>query len=271
MHLNDSELYHFGIKGMKWGVRRFQDKNGRLTTAGKVRYAVESDKKIITNSDGSKTIPTGFAFNRVGKASMDINQSGALYVSHGREDAARYIKTLGPTPIAKLLGTAGEAVQHITVKDNLRMPSDAETATQTAKLLMSNPKLFDSFNESIYSYAATGSLDRQVTEQDLKAALKNPSGKEGQRLAYSVSSFLGDGNYASESKVVYDHFRKQGYDVLPDLHDTLSGASKTAMIVINPSKVKIESVTMITKDVMKAGKDYVKTLEKLKVSEFLDY
>ena len=32
------ELYHWGIKGMKWGVRRFQEKDGSLTPAGKKRY-----------------------------------------------------------------------------------------------------------------------------------------------------------------------------------------------------------------------------------------
>ena len=33
-----NELAHHGIKGMKWGVRRFQNKDGSLTSAGKRRY-----------------------------------------------------------------------------------------------------------------------------------------------------------------------------------------------------------------------------------------
>lgn len=35
---NPNELRHFGIKGMKWGVRRYQNKDGSLTTAGQKRY-----------------------------------------------------------------------------------------------------------------------------------------------------------------------------------------------------------------------------------------
>ena len=35
---NTNELYHFGIKGQRWGVRRYEDASGHLTPAGKARY-----------------------------------------------------------------------------------------------------------------------------------------------------------------------------------------------------------------------------------------
>ena len=33
-----NELYHHGIKGMRWGVRRYQNKDGSLTPQGKKKY-----------------------------------------------------------------------------------------------------------------------------------------------------------------------------------------------------------------------------------------
>lgn len=36
--ISNDELYHFGIEGMKWGVRRYQNKDGSLTEAGKSHY-----------------------------------------------------------------------------------------------------------------------------------------------------------------------------------------------------------------------------------------
>jgi len=39
-----NELYHYGIKGMKWGVRRFQNKDGSLTKLGRDRYNTDVEK-----------------------------------------------------------------------------------------------------------------------------------------------------------------------------------------------------------------------------------
>lgn len=39
----NGELYHWGIKGQKWGVRRYQNKDGSLTPAGKKRYGDDPD------------------------------------------------------------------------------------------------------------------------------------------------------------------------------------------------------------------------------------
>lgn len=45
-----SELYHHGIKGMKWGIRRYQNEDGSLTEAGKKRYGPG-----ISERDSKKT------------------------------------------------------------------------------------------------------------------------------------------------------------------------------------------------------------------------
>ena len=53
---NQNELYHHGIKGQKWGVRRFQNPDGTRTSAGKKREASErkANEKSAHKIDGKK-------------------------------------------------------------------------------------------------------------------------------------------------------------------------------------------------------------------------
>ena len=46
MNYYEQELYHYGVKGMKWGVRRYQNVDGSLTPAGKKHYDKMTDDKL---------------------------------------------------------------------------------------------------------------------------------------------------------------------------------------------------------------------------------
>lgn len=50
----NGELYHYGIKGMKWGVRRFQNKDGSTTAAGRARRKGHFNDDGTLTSDGKK-------------------------------------------------------------------------------------------------------------------------------------------------------------------------------------------------------------------------
>lgn len=60
--MTNNELYHHGVRGQKWGVRRYQNKDGSLTYAGKKqalsmqnKYDKFTNNKKYYNQDGSLT------------------------------------------------------------------------------------------------------------------------------------------------------------------------------------------------------------------------
>ena len=74
-------LQHYGIRGMKWGVRRFQQKDGSLTSQGRKRYGGEDGPE-------RKKLPAA------GKAAVEQLQKSASVFS----TPVSQLRTPGPSP-----------------------------------------------------------------------------------------------------------------------------------------------------------------------------
>lgn len=86
----NGELYHWGIKGMKWGVRRYQNEDGTLTTAGQKRYARDAKEKGYKNQDPD----TGAYYNRTkgGKRKDDLEVDAQRYITEDMQRSKRVVE-----------------------------------------------------------------------------------------------------------------------------------------------------------------------------------
>lgn len=85
--MENNLLTHSGIKGMKWGVRRYQNKDGSLTDAGKKRYGVDAKEKDYSEYDESKST----YYKKTKKGRDDLKFDAERYA---REDNERLRRTL---------------------------------------------------------------------------------------------------------------------------------------------------------------------------------
>lgn len=72
-YLKTKELYHSGIKGMRWGVRRFQNEDGSLTEEGKKRYGTPQQYRAAAKEASALEEATRGASSAASTAASIIN------------------------------------------------------------------------------------------------------------------------------------------------------------------------------------------------------
>lgn len=118
------KLEHHGIKGMRWGIRRFQNKDGSLTPAGKKRYqgqeasrSTEDKGKVKTGSVKKKLSEMTDEELKARLSRLDMEQRYREYIRKSNPEAIsvanRLLQNIANTTlstIAKTITNAGISI-----------------------------------------------------------------------------------------------------------------------------------------------------------------
>lgn len=150
----EQELYHHGIQGQKWGVRRYQNPDGSLTPSGKKRYGqkmLDTSKKVASkvkaarvkwhkNYEPAQTI-SGTMLRGVSRAvNVSVQKKGVYVAKSILASSAVKVAQLHPenTKLINGLKTTGKIVN--TVGNVYMTALYAHSAYETARDVTSTAK-----------------------------------------------------------------------------------------------------------------------------------
>lgn len=260
--MNEYELYHHGIKGQRWGIRRYQNKDGSLTPAGEKRYSpgelgrTPVQKGVSVKSDGSISISKGISMQRlVSDKSRPLKD--ITYASVLEYDNAKYIKYIGGKGF---LGGGRNKILSIKANEDLKAPSLDEASKIMVDILNKNPEFRNNFKNM---------LGNTVSDKELKRMNDDPTGIDAKAWYDELNvsmTFSPDFDPSAPfiQKTFSEALQKKGYNMLRDENDFQNKVSKAPVIILNPEKtLSVVGLTDITDELRGASKEVLNDYKKL--------
>ncbi len=94
---NDEYLAHHGILGMKWGIRRYQNKDGTLTPEGRKRYGNTDSSNESVDAKKARVLKSRSATELYKHA--DLFSDAELKQAYDRLNLEANINRLAPAPV----------------------------------------------------------------------------------------------------------------------------------------------------------------------------
>lgn len=103
-----NELHHYGIKGQKWGVRRFQNEDGTLTPEGKERYSnsdtVYEAERMYLKTQARKQAKTTNGKKYISRKRWTPLTDAEKSVKNSRNSANDYMRSSGTMDLYGQIG-----------------------------------------------------------------------------------------------------------------------------------------------------------------------
>ena len=153
------ELYHHGILGMRWGVRRYQNKDGTLTNAGKKKRRMENESNSKKEEKDDST-PKKKSVNELSDTELR-ERINRLQMEKNYLDLEKQVSSLKPSEVS----AGRKFVNHVWNKVVAPAATDAGKKVLTDWL---NKKGKDLLGLNDNSENSLDSLKKEVTKLNLK-------------------------------------------------------------------------------------------------------